>query len=281
MARKPRIHYEGAFYHVIARGNNKDYIFRQDEDKVQYLERLFKYAQQYDGRLYAYVVMDNHCHMLMEVGAVGVSKIMQLVQQTYTSWYNRKYHHSGHVFEQRFKSILCDKDEYLLALVRYIHQNPVRAGTGDLNYPFSSHGLYMQYDQGVCRTPDVLGRFSNNKKKAIAHYLEFVSKTDDVIIAKTNQEMAPEQDEIEFELSRMSFDKKDKSEVMATFESRTGVQVEDLKRKYLKPNLTKLRNQLIVELVKFGAMTQVEISKTFGLSDGYVSRICHSVDKGQ
>lgn len=273
MARKQRIHYDGALYHVIARGNNREYIFKHDEDKEAYQEKLFQYSRQYGAKLYAYVVMDNHCHMLMEVGEVPVSKIMQLVQQTFTGWYNRKYGHSGHVFEQRFKSILCDRDAYLLALVRYIHQNPVRAGIGSLDYLYSSHGLYMRYDVKVCQTQEVLGQFAQSKKKAVALYFEFVSKAENLIGAVAEGDLAPEQSEIAFELSKISGVKIDKGEVIAAYEVRTGADIDDLKKKYLTGDALKHRNRLIHELVKSGAMTQVEVSREFGLSQSYVSRI--------
>lgn len=273
MARKPRVFYEGALYHVIVRGNNKAYIFKNDEDKVAYLEKLFKYVDQYGAKLYAYVVMDNHCHMLMGVGEVPVSKIMQLVQQTYTGLYNRKHNQTGHVFEQRFKSILCDRDAYLLPLVRYIHQNPVRAGIGGLDYPYSSHNLYMRNDVKVCQTQEVLGQFEGSTKKAVMRYLEFVSKSEDLIGVVAEGNLAPDQSEIAFELSKISIEKKDKNEVIAAFESRTGKQFDELKRKYLSGDALKHRNKLIHELVKSGAMTQVEVSREFGLSQSYVSRI--------
>ncbi len=278
MARKPRIHYDGAFYHVIARGNNKDMIFKQDVEKSKYLEKLFKYTGQFGAKLYAYVIMDNHCHMLMEAGAVPVSKIMQGVQQTYTSWYNKQHHRSGHVFEQRYKSILCDKDDYLLALVRYIHQNPVRAQIGDLDYPFSSHSLYLKCDKSVCRTDEVLGLFSMQKKRAVQLYLEFVSKADEIIVAKADKELAPDQVEVDVELSKSSFEKKDKAEITVSFEKKTGIKVETLRGKYLKRDQIKLRNALMKELVKYNATTQVELGKYFGLSDGYVSRICNKTE---
>ena len=102
-----------------------------------------KYIDKYNGKLYPYVIMDNHCHLLIEVSKTPLAKIMQLIQQTYTSWYNRNYKRSGHVFEQRYKSIICDKDSYLLSLIRYIHQNPVRAKTADINYKYSSHKEYI------------------------------------------------------------------------------------------------------------------------------------------
>ncbi len=276
MARKQRIHYEGALYHIIARGNNKGYIFKCDEDKDLYLEKVFTYVEKYGGRLYAYVIMDNHCHLLIEAGDLPVSKIMQLIQQTYTSAYNRKYKHSGHVFEQRFKSILCEKDAYLLALVRYIHQNPVRAQIGELDYAYSSHKLYMNYDSKHCSVAEVLGLFSANKKKAIQLYYAFVSKADDVIKDLADRQMAPEFYEIEEKLYKISIEKKDSRLIIEAFERKNGISLELLKGKYLAHDLVLYRKTFVREMLRCGAMTQVEISKMLEISESYVSRIFNS-----
>lgn len=278
MARKVRVHYNGALYHIIARGNNKSYIFRNEDEKNTYLEKVYKYVDQYGGRLYAYVIMDNHCHLLIEADETPVSKMMQLVQQTYTSWYNRKYKQSGHVFEQRFKSILCSKDEYLLALVRYIHQNPVRAGMGGLDYQYSSHNLYMKYDTTQCRVAEVLGLFSHQKKRAKALYLEFVSKSDDIIHNRSDKEMAPEFNDLELELSRISINKKDKAEIVEKFENDYGIEIKALNGKYLSHELIVYRKAFIKEILKYKAMTQVELSKRLGITESYVSRIYNSND---
>lgn len=278
MARKPRVHYSGALYHVIARGNNKAYIFRGDDEKKTYLEKVFKYIDKYGGRLYAYVIMDNHCHLLIEAGDTPVSKVMQLIQQTYTSWYNRKTKQSGHVFEQRFKSILCDKDAYLLALVRYIHQNPVRAGIGGLDYMFSSHHLYLSYDTSKCQVAEVLGLFSAKRKRAIQLYQEFVSKTDDVVRDRSDKEMAPECIEIEPELCRMGIAQKDKEEIIEVFEKTHGIGVDMLKGKYLSYELIAYRKMLIREVLKYKVMSQIELSKYFGITESQVSRIYNSAD---
>src|SRR4030042_3097103 len=105
MARKPRIQFEGAFYHIIIRGNQRQDIFLDETDRSQYLERLHRYRNN-----------------------DPISRIMQMINFTYTQFFNRKYGKVGHLFQGRDKSYLCDKDSYLLNLVRYIHNNPVRAG---------------------------------------------------------------------------------------------------------------------------------------------------------
>ncbi|MCG8500583.1 MAG: transposase, partial [Firmicutes bacterium] len=117
MPRKPRIHYEGALYHVIVRGNNRSSIFEKKENKAEYLNIIKRYKKKYSFKLYAYCIMDNHAHILIEVDKAPLSKIMQVIQQVYTQNYNKDYERTGHVFEQRYKAIICDKDSYLLNLI--------------------------------------------------------------------------------------------------------------------------------------------------------------------
>ena len=123
MPRKPRVEYSGAFFHVICRGNQRQTIFHNDADRRLYLERLEQYRQRYGFTIYAYVLMFNHVHLLLETGNVPLSKIMQGLQFTYTRYFNRRYHKSGHLFQGRYKAILCDRNEYLLELAGIKRQN--------------------------------------------------------------------------------------------------------------------------------------------------------------
>ena len=113
MARKPRIEFEGGFYHVITRGNQKQKIFRDEQDFLKYLKFLSDYKERYGFSLYAYVLMQNHVHLLMQMGEIPLSKILQGINQRYTMHFNRRDRTVGHLFQGRYKSILCDKDEYL------------------------------------------------------------------------------------------------------------------------------------------------------------------------
>jgi REP element-mobilizing transposase RayT len=90
MARKPRVEFEGAFYHVIVRGNQRQKIFRYDRDRLYYLERVEHYRQRYRFTIYAYVLMSNHVHLLLETRKTPLSKILQGIQFTYTQYYNRR-----------------------------------------------------------------------------------------------------------------------------------------------------------------------------------------------
>ena len=128
MARKPRVQCPGALYHVIARGNQQQDVFLDEADYRRYLGLLDAYRKRYAFTIYAYVLMTNHVHLLIEQGETPLAKAMQGLGQSYTGYYNRKYKKSGHLFQGRYKAILCEKDAYLLELIRYIHLNPVAAG---------------------------------------------------------------------------------------------------------------------------------------------------------
>jgi len=144
MARKPRVHFAGAFYHVIARGNKGAKVFKSAQDFKLYLSFLKEYKKRYPFLLYAYVLMPTHVHLLIEVQEAPLSKIMQSLQFRYTRHYHLKYRTWGHLFQGRYKAILCEKDPYFLELSAYIHLNPVRAGLGGdpLDYPGSSYKAY-------------------------------------------------------------------------------------------------------------------------------------------
>jgi len=176
MARPPRIEFPGAFYHVLERGNQRQEIFLDDKDRGAFLERVQRYKKDTGFILYAYVLMPNHVHLLIETANVPLSKIMQLINLTYTQYFNRKYNEVGHVFQGRYKALLCDRDEYLLSLVRYIHLNPVRAGLVNKpsQYKWSSHSEYLGGGKGIVDTEMVLRFFSDRSISALRKYEEFI-----------------------------------------------------------------------------------------------------------
>jgi REP element-mobilizing transposase RayT len=189
MPRKPRIEFEGAFYHVITRGNQKRKIFRAPADYQKYLQILTYYKARYHCSIYAFVIMSNHVHILVETKDTPLSKIFQGINQSYTVYFNRKYDTVGHLFQGRYKAILCDRENYLLSLLKYIHYNPVRARIVERlsDYRWSSHLAYAGKDKGpgVVDTDPVLRMFSENKSRARRLYHTFMEeawglKRDDV-----------------------------------------------------------------------------------------------------
>ena len=145
MARRPRIEYPGAFFHVIARGNNREDIFHDDKDRRNFLKRLAFYLDECKVTLYCFCLMTNHVHLLLEMGQKPLSQMLQRLLTWHARYHNKKYDRVGHLYQGRYKAVLCDKDGYLLELVRYIHLNPVRAGltTNPREYPWSSHKAYL------------------------------------------------------------------------------------------------------------------------------------------
>lgn len=177
MARKPRIHYSGACYHVICRGNQGQRIFRDAADHQRYVQLLQAGRERYGFRLYAYVLMPNHIHHLIEVGPTPLSKIMQNILFRYTRYWNRRYRKIGHLFQGRYKAILCEKESYLLELIRYIHLNPVRSRIirDPSRYAWSSHAAYLKGDgRGWLAVKEVLPRWGRHRGEAIAAYQRFV-----------------------------------------------------------------------------------------------------------
>lgn len=126
MARPLRIQYPGAVYHITCRGNERRDIFRDDKDRYTFLELLKDSLETYSPILYTYVLMDNHFHLLLETPLGNLSEFMRHLNISYTSFFNRRYDRCGHLYQGRYKSILVDKEGYLIVLSRYIHLNPVR-----------------------------------------------------------------------------------------------------------------------------------------------------------
>jgi REP element-mobilizing transposase RayT len=128
MARHLRLEYEGAIYHITSRGNERSDIFRDGGDKQKFLKKLEELVEVHHVRIYAYVVMTNHYHLLVETPRGNISRFMQQLNTSYTMYYNVKHDRVGHVFSGRYKAKVVCGDEYLQALTRYIHLNPVKVG---------------------------------------------------------------------------------------------------------------------------------------------------------
>lgn len=127
MSRPPRLEFEGAVYHVIARGNERRAIFRDADDRRRYLARLGAYAHRFGFAVYAYCLMTNHVHLAIRRGTTALSRFMLTLHGSYSQAFNRRHRRVGHVFQGRYKAFLVQAEEHLIRLVRYIHMNPVQA----------------------------------------------------------------------------------------------------------------------------------------------------------
>jgi putative transposase len=177
MARKPRIHYPGAVYHVILRGNGGQNIFFSRADRTRLYFLLQEGVSKYGHHIHAFCLMTNHVHLAIQVGEVPLSRIMQNIGFRYTAYLNRRKNRTGHVFQGRYKALLIDADSYLLELVRYIHCNPVRARLVQSpdQYSWSSHRAYQGREAISWLTTEwVLSQFAAREKKARALYSAFI-----------------------------------------------------------------------------------------------------------
>jgi len=267
VARKPRIHYEGALYHVMVRGNNRSYIFRNEDNKKTYKKIVSKYKKRYRFKLYAYCIMDNHAHLLIEVADIPLSKIMQGIQQVFTQYYNRRNNTTGHVFEQRYKCLLCDKDAYLLSLIRYIHQNPIRSKlTESLKYLWSSHREYI----GIPELADVnfpLSLFDTHKKKAIKKYLAFM----DGMETKEVKSMIKEETiEVAKNIGRLKIEKE---ALIKIIEEVTKIDIEKIKGNSKSKRISDIRKLYINMLKKYTDITNKEIANLLKVGDSTVTNV--------
>lgn len=174
MARKPRLEFSHAFYHVIVRGNQRQKVFLQNKDYEDYLSKLKFYRDKFGFVIYAYCLMPNHVHLLIETGDAPLSKIMHGLQFSYTQAFNKRHKKVGHLFQGRYKAIVCDKDSYLLELIRYIHLNPVRAKLADRpqEYRWSSHREYI--GEPAIVDAGAVFLFGRSKASAVNAYNRFV-----------------------------------------------------------------------------------------------------------
>lgn len=181
MPRQARIDGPGALHHIICRGIDRRKIFRDDFDRDNFVTRLSTILTDTSTRCYAWAFLSNHLHLLLQTGTTPVSTVMRRLLTGYAVSFNRRHHRSGHLFQNRYKSILCEEEPYLLELLRYIHLNPLRAGVVEslgalAKYPYSGHRTLLSgSSQGWQETGAVLERFGGQRRTAVQKYLSFIA----------------------------------------------------------------------------------------------------------
>lgn len=182
MPRKARIDAPGALHHIIIRGIERKKIFRSDYDRENFLKRLSELIPETKTDCFAWAMMPNHVHLLLRTGLVPISVLMNRLLTGYAGWFNKKYRRHGQLFQNRYKSILCQEDPYLKELVRYIHLNPLRAGLlSDLKelvkYAWCGHGIIIKAPKNTWQNIDyIYGLFSEKRGEARSRYRQFVQK---------------------------------------------------------------------------------------------------------
>ncbi|KUG02326.1 transposase [hydrocarbon metagenome] len=181
MPRMSRTRSATGIYHVLARGVNRQEIFYDDEDYHKYLETLIRIKDRSDYEILGYCLMGNHIHLLIKEGREGISRAMHRIGTSYAWWYNRKYDRSGHLFQNRFASECVENEPYLLAVIRYIHHNPVNAGISlrpEL-YRWSSCRYYFgerDYLHNLTQRELILSLFSDHTESAISRFRSYIEE---------------------------------------------------------------------------------------------------------
>jgi REP element-mobilizing transposase RayT len=180
MSRQLRIEFAGALYHITSRGNAQEAIYRNDEDRTEFLSLLNITCNRFNWYCHAYCLMDNHYHLLIETNTSNLSKGMKHLNGTYTQFFNRTHKRVGHVYQGRFKGIMVEKENYLLELSRYIVLNPVRARMvrAAKDWPWSSYRATAGMREAhSCLTTDwLLSSFSKQRLKAQQAYQVFIQQ---------------------------------------------------------------------------------------------------------
>ena len=294
MGRAWRIEFEGALYHVLSRGNEQRDIFFDDTDRRMFLETVGEMAQRFEMDLFAYVLMDNHYHLLLRTRRANLSRAMQWLGVTYTNRVNARHSRSGHLFQGRFKSMLVQNDAYLMRLSYYIHRNPLRAGMVErlADYPWSSYRAYA-YGKPVAEwlnTDVILSQLANVEdshkayRENIQDYAEeegrlwedlrhgFILGTEH-FVREIRRKFLPEIPNHDVPQQKLLKRDIGLDQVIAKAATFLGCDVEDLRKAArIPPRRVLERDLLLYGIWQLGIRTNSQIGEIFGLTGSAVSR---------
>jgi len=189
VSRPPRILSETGLYHIIFRGLNRQNLFEEDEDYIKLLEIITDIKSVFGIQIYAYCLMTNHVHLFLRENELGdIKTIMHKLLTRYVMWYNKKYQRSGSLIGNRYKSEPIEDETYYLTLMRYIHQNPVKAGMVDKSekYIWSSYNDYINLKNELTDIEFGLSILSENEEQALKEFKEFHETMEDADFSISN-----------------------------------------------------------------------------------------------
>ncbi len=249
-------------YHCMLRGVNKQDIFFDKQDYFKFQEILKKTKTKYFYQLYSYVLMPNHIHLEIKDENQNLSTIIHNIATSYAIYFNKKYERKGHLFENRFKSKNVENAYYIVNLVRYIHQNPVKAGISEMeNYKWSSYLEYFKVNNideknRIVDTEEILFQFLPEKEKAQKEFLKF---NKEMIRFKESTEL------LQYEIKNKLTDE----EVIYFIKEQIGIDnIQDI-QKYNK----KYRNSIIKKIKNIEGITQNQISRILGITINIIKKV--------
>lgn len=240
MPRRPRRKSHTGIYHIMLRGVNRQTIFEDEKDKTRFLDTLKKYKAISKYRIYSFCLMDNHIHLLLEEADESVSQAIKRISSSYVYWYNMKYGRSGHLFQERFKAENVETTAYFLTVLRYIHQNPVKARVvkNVFESRWTSVDEYIQQVQMV----DIdlgLNLFSPDRNKVIALYIEYMEQSNNDQCLEDAVKIRRSDDEVREFLDQLGMpnksilqqmDKEKRDAILAKLKTLNGVSQRQLSR---------------------------------------------------
>lgn len=246
-------------YHIMLRGINKQDIFLDNQDRSKFLKELRLSKEKFRYEIYAYVLMNNHVHLAICDENDKLSDIIHKLGTSYAMYFNKKYKRVGHVFQNRFKSICVDTEEYLKSLVRYIHRNPINDGLcKKYDYNWSSYKEYL-YKEELTDTNFLLDIFNKDRREAIKQFVKF-----------NNMDEAKYPD-IEFEFEEKMKDEEAAEYIVRFFKIDNLFEIQ-------KYNL-KIRNEYICKISKMKGITMKQIARLLGMSESMIRKIIRDSKK--
>jgi REP element-mobilizing transposase RayT len=268
MPRQARIYSETGIYHIMLRGNEKRIIFLDDEDRKRFIYTLFVKAYEEKSDIYAYCLMDNHVHLLLHEDGANIARLMKRINVSFVYYFNKKYKRVGHLFQDRYKSEIVDNEYYLLAAVRYIHNNPVKAGIVSCpeEYLWSSYCDYINKKRNEVVVDKILNLFSENNTEAVKHFIDFSNLDCDIefmdFMEKSIEEIKSEQE-------------KQAVEALYSILSCKGLCLEDL---FSKENC-KQRDEIIICLKKEFDLSARQMAFVTNIGKGTVLKVYNEMVK--
>ncbi len=261
MPRRPRKESKSNVYHCMLRGINQQDIFFEKKDYLKFKELIKKTKEKYLYQLYSYVLMPNHIHLEIKDENQKLSQIIHSLATSYATYFNKKYQRKGHLFENRFLSKNVEDSYYILNLIRYIHQNPVKASISKLNqYNWSSYPEYFNIKKidkqsKIVDTEDILLMINENVEKAQKEFWEFNNRT-----VKFDKSI----ELLEYEIKNKLTDE----EVIYFINEELNINNIQEIQKYNK----KFRDEVLHKIMQIKGITKVQIARVTGINIKTIKR---------
>lgn len=256
MPRKAREKSTTGIYHIMLRGINRQEIFKDDEDYERLIQIIQEYKEVCEYKIFAYCIMNNHIHLLIKEGKEDFGRVFRRIGAKYVYWYNLKYKRVGHLFQDRYRSEVVENERYFLTVLRYIHQNPIKAGViNDIKkYPWSSYCEYFM-ENSICDREYTLSYFSDDGKIAMKLFKEFhIQENDDKCLENEERVRIDDMDAI-----------------------RIVLEVSEVENSKQVQSINKERRDEIIKELRCKGLSIRQIERLTGISFATIRKVSHNI----